>query len=408
VTVHQDGLVTADALPPPDDRSGRRDESISWLELFFDLGVVAAVAVLAHGLQGEITLRSAGMVLVLYTAIWTGWSLTVLYANVAREQVRPRTMLTALFLIAVMTAAAPLHSDERANTFAIAFLVLRSLLAQGSARTGRVLGSWPLLQLGGLTAPWIVSLWVQAPAKYWLWGGALLADLVLSAFRDDDGEAVRRLRAHRDRDARRHPDPSRQLPEVVPVELDRSHIDERLGLFVIIVLGEAVLGLVQSVAGAEWTRPLLWSAVAFFVLLAGLWRQTFAHGFTSAPHVRLADLPPRAGLPLHLLSTLGLMCVAAGMTDVLAAPSEPVTALVGWVLAGGLALHLAVGLVAGIAGRAARGWLLGRSAACTLFALALGLAAPHLGTIALSVLAAVPAVWAGAAPLTRDPTRPPA
>ena len=48
------------------------------------------------------------------------------------------------------------------------------------------------------------------------------------------------------------------------------------------------------------------------MLLVLLWLLTFSYGFASAPGVRLGDLAPRFGLPLHLLSTLGILLLASG------------------------------------------------------------------------------------------------
>ena len=59
------------------------ESTVEWLELFFDLVVVAAVAVLTEGLREDPTLAGLGLFALLYGAIWLSWVSVVLYADVA-------------------------------------------------------------------------------------------------------------------------------------------------------------------------------------------------------------------------------------------------------------------------------------------------------------------------------------
>ena len=168
------------------DAAGPGHEStstIEWLELFFDLVVVAAVAVLTEGLREEPTWAGVGLFALLYVGIWFSWVQVVLYAIVAGSATRTRTILVGMFLVAVMAATAPIHFEQRANAFAIAFVVLRVVTSQSSIRTGRILQGWPLLQFGGATLPWIVAIWVDTPWKYVLWALGLGLDLGLVLLR---------------------------------------------------------------------------------------------------------------------------------------------------------------------------------------------------------------------------------
>ena len=60
-------------------------ERIEWLELFFDLVVVAAVAVLTEGLRADATWGGLGIFLVTYGAVWFAWVSVVMYTDVAAE-----------------------------------------------------------------------------------------------------------------------------------------------------------------------------------------------------------------------------------------------------------------------------------------------------------------------------------
>ena len=298
---------------------------IEWLELFFDLVAVAAVAVLTEGLREDVSWGGTALFVLLYTGIWFGWVSVVLYANLAGAATRTPTVLAAMFLVAVMAASAPIHFADRANTFALGFLGLRLVAARGSLRTGRVLASWPALQFGGAIAPWVISLRVDTPWKYWLWAVGLTLDLGAAILREQrvDRERLSRMQQrideHRERDSQkgREPRPAREL---AVVDVEPQHLQERLGLFAIIVLGEAVSQLVLIAAKSPWTREFKVDVIVAFLILAGLWWLTFSYGFFGSRAVRLAELPLRFGLPLHLLMTIGIVALAAGFGTIVERP----------------------------------------------------------------------------------------
>jgi hypothetical protein len=238
-----------------------------------------------------------------------------------------------------------------------------------------VLDSWPLLQFGGFTIPWIVSLWPDPPWKYALWALAIVVDLTMTIVRGNEQvdrqvaslnkqydqrveQASRREKRAKD-SGRTAPATRRRtlasIPSFATVDVDREHVDERLGLLVIIVLGEAVVQLVDAGAEVSWDRAFLATVLGAFVVLVGLWLLTFAFGFAASPTARLGHLPPRYGLPLHLLSTLGILLLAAGLGELAAEEGGRLHGLLLWLMCGGLALHFAVGAVSG--------WLTGSPAA---------------------------------------------
>ncbi len=379
-----------EAVPDPDGETEGIGSAVGWLELFFDLVVVAAIAVLTSGLEGDPSLVGMGMFLLLFGAIWLTWTSIVLYANLAKVGTRTTTVVIAMFLIAMMAASAPTHFEHRANYFAAGFLITRFVVARSSMHTGRVLAAWPLLQFGGLALPWIVAMWVPAPWKYWLWALGLVADLLFTLLRGKTDDATlaammgrmeqrseRRQRHGRDGSpTSRHPDdrpsrglgrnddrarparPRRSQPTLVAVDVDTGHLDERLGVFVIIVLGEAVSQLVLSAATTDWDNEgFEVTVVVAFLILVGLWWLTFSYGFTAAPHTRLATLPPRFGLPLHLLTTVGIVCLAAGLGAVSSEPDGVMSTGLRWVMCAGLSVHFLATGIAGVSGGAPWKWV---------------------------------------------------
>jgi low temperature requirement protein LtrA len=340
-------------------------DRIEWLELFFDLVVVAAVAVLSEALRENETWRGLGLFLVTYGAVWFAWVSVVMYADVAGELTRVRTVVVSMFLLAVMAASAPGQGGHRANAFAAAFILVRVFAARGALRTGRLMISWPLLQFGSFLIPWVVSLWVQTPAKYWLWGAAVVFELGLVMIRGEQvaQRAIAQFHQRAERVVRAEGGPGkgrhggREFPELQEVGVDREHLDERLGLFVIIVLGESVAALVLTAARAQWDREFVSTALASFALLVLLWLLTFAYGFSSAPGVRLGELAPRIGLPLHLMSTTGILLIGVGIVEA-ADTGENLQGVILWVTCSGLSLHAVASLIGGVIGGTGRFWLL--------------------------------------------------
>ncbi len=376
---------------------------VEWLELFFDLVVVAAVAVLSATLREDATYRELGLFLVSYGAVWFAWVSVVMYADVAGELTRVRTVIVSMFLLAVMAAAAPGHFEARANAFAAAFVLVRVFAARDSLRTGRLMTAWPLLQVGGFTLPWLVSLAVPVPWKYWLWALGLALDLLTVLTRGDRLTDDRRAQlerrmgqaadSHRRRGGEGRPT---ELVGLTEVDVDREHLEERLGLFVIIVLGESVAALVLTAAQTSWTRDFVGTSIAGFLLLVLLWLLTFSYGFASAPGVRPGSMPPRFGLPLHLASTLGILLIGVGLGESVAV-LEPLHGLMLWVIVGGVALHSAASLVAGLLGHAPRFWVWSCALPAIAFPLALGVIGSAWtigqGPQLLVWLLALPVLW---------------
>lgn len=376
---------------------------VGWLELFFDLVVIAGIAVLSEGLRADPTPAGLGTYLVLFGALWMTWVSVVLYADVAGATTRTRTVLLAMLLVAVMAATAPGSHPQRANAFAGAFLVGRGLVGREATRTGRVVASWPLLQFGGFSIPWIVAFWVDGPAKLWLWGGALVGDLVMVVLRAEDvterhlrGLDERATRRGRVRAARGLDAPPAVPPwsTLAPAELDAGHLAERLGVFWLIVLGEAVTQVVVAASGTPWTRELAAVGLAGFAVLVGLWWLLFTPFAGVAAHARLSGLSPRFGLPLHLFAALGVLLLACGLGELAAHSAEPLTTTLRWVLCGGVSLAFAVLLVLELRTGAPRAAALVRAVPGVLAPVVLAVVGGALRDGGLTWLLVVPVAWA--------------
>ncbi|MER6951496.1 low temperature requirement protein A [Nonomuraea sp. NPDC000554] len=344
----------------------------SWLELFFDLVVVVAVAQLAHRLQHP-TWADVALFVLLYYAVWSIWTSLTLYSNVRADQTRLRSMLFGMFGIAVMAAAAPdvahvipeLH-DTHDSWFAAAYVFCRISASRTLSASGAVMTAWPAAQLGAGLAPWSIGFFLEGTGRYVLWGLGVLFDIVFSVIQSRRPEQlVAQLQAQADRLRARElrrgllGRPAQEIGTPKAAVLDPAHLGERLGLFVIIVLGEAVMQVVLASSGRNWDWPLGLAAVAGFGLIVSLWWLTLRYGLSAVPEIHERGLRPRVALPAHFAMTAGITATAAGLGVVAEEPAGHLHGGVPWVLCGGLAVYFAASAVLGIASGAERRWIWG-------------------------------------------------
>jgi low temperature requirement protein LtrA len=137
-------------------------------------------------------------------------------------------------------------------------------------------------------------------------------------------------------------------PVIHGVSVDLALLSERLGLFVIIVLGEAVVQVVGAASGARYGFGLLASAVASFVLLAGIFGLSVVFGYAGLPHLRPGRIAIRAALGLHCLVTGVVATLAVSLSSVVRHGSDPLSGPGRWLLCGAVAAYFALGVVTGV------------------------------------------------------------
>lgn len=340
----------------------------SWLELFFDLVVVAGIGMLAHLLQEDHDGGGLALYVVAYTAFWLVWACFTTYGNVAGEGARALPILAGMAALAVMIAAVPGIHDEHAQAFAVAYVVGRLVAARPWRRT-TVVVDLPVVQALTGVVPWIVSWWFDGQTRYTLWAVGLGIDLLLlltlsgerlvrraqerldevrerrgpGSRRDRGGRgAPRRARAAADARGRGRGRGARDLevPETVDAAVsDVPHLGERLGLFVIIVLGEGLIQAIDAASEAEWDRTLLVAGAGAFTLLVALWALTVRSGYAGVALLRPAGVPPRSAWFLHLVTTGALATLAGALGGVLDRPARALAPGELALLVGAFAVH---------------------------------------------------------------------
>lgn len=384
-----DDETTAPA-PQPTSEENRH---ASWLELFFDLVAVAGVAQIAHLLHGVPDVSDLGMYALLFLAFWTAWICFTLYANVAYENTHIRTVLAAMFGMAVMAAAVPgVHEgdDQHARVFALAYVLIRVLASRAWQHRRQILVDWPAAQMSLGVIPWIVSLWAHDPTRYWLWALGIALDLYVT-FAVSAHDIVQHQEAleRRDSGAARHD--SARGTSLARSQTD--HLSERLGLFVIIVLGEGVAQVVAATSDAEWDKKLCTLAVAAFFLLATLWSLSFTHGYAGVPHLTAGVLPARVALPLHC-SVSGCLAALAAALGAAAEHLETLPDATRWLLCSALAGYFMLSGLAwlGQVGRERR-WLLCVALPCCVLPLLLAAFGAHVRTVTVVWLLVLITLW---------------
>jgi low temperature requirement protein LtrA len=417
----------------PETAEQEVERHASWAELFFDLVAVAAVASLAHVLATDLDWASLGLYAVLFLAAWLAWTTFMLYGNVSGSRTHVLRLLVGMFGLGVMAASVPgvahaflgsgeegAHSTTAVTVFAVAYIATRVYGAQ-SWRRGEVLLDFPVAQHTFGVLPWIISLFTHPPVTIALWalGVALDLWLVLVVSGDDMleryssrmeqlnargakalersvGERPRRGgRARRETTSEQGRMPTsaaateaaegrtngggfagrggrvREVLEPVPVVTDPGHLAERLGLFVIIVLGEGVVQVVHAASEALPEAGLFVAGLASFVLLAGMFGLSVQYGFAGVPHLREGAVVARVGLALHCVVTGVIATVSVGLASVVEHGNEPLDTGPRWLLCGAVAAYFLIAQLVAIV-------VLGREAVLRSLWISTGVVVPLL------------------------------
>jgi len=292
----------------------------SYLELFFDLVFVVAIAQLAHELVLDHSLHGFLVFGALFLPVFIAWQGYTIYAD--RFDTDDVVFRVAVFfgMLAILALGVQVpdvaHGDG--TGFAVAYILVRSpMIALYLRAYQHVPEARPLSAryAGGYSlgvALWIVSLPLDAPERYVLWGVGLTWEYAL-------------------------PWLARYLFASIPVDV--SHVPERFALFTIVVLGESVLAVAIGVAGRDWAPSAAVIAALGFFVAASIWWLYFGHGIELS-----LDRAAKAILVfayVHIPLLAALTAVGAGITLAIEQSSEPgLDVGTRWALAGGAAAYL--------------------------------------------------------------------
>jgi low temperature requirement protein LtrA len=239
------------------------ERSSTWLELFFDLCFVVAVAALARGLHHDPTLDGMLRFLGLFVPVWWSWMIFTWYATSFDNDDVPYRVTLFVAMLSILGLAASVGrigvDPSAVIGFVLAYSLMRILVAGLFVRAGPnvpanlrpFVAFYAAGNLIGATI-WLSSLLVPAPFRYVLWAVGLAVELLGPIL------AVMTLDNPR-------------------ITFHPRHIAERYGLFTLIVLGESVLAVASGTAGTDWAPAAMLTAVAGFVAAACIWWLYFDH-----------------------------------------------------------------------------------------------------------------------------------
>ena len=293
----------------------------SWLELFFDLVFVVAIAELSHELVVNHTLGGFATFVALFVPVFVAWQGFSFYADrFDTDDVLFRVcMLSAMLAVAALAVQIPGVAHGESAGFALAYVAIRVLIVVLNLRAYRhvplarpLVGRY-VLAFSSSVVLWTASLAVPEPWRFVLWGIGLAVDLGVPALIG---------------------------PRFVGrVPLHASHIPERFALFTIIVLGESVVAVALGVAGSDWRLSSAVGAALGFLAVACLWWTYFDVGAGLA----LAPGPWTAVrfIYTHVPMWAALTAVAAGVNLLIEeAGAASLDAGARWALCGGAAMYL--------------------------------------------------------------------
>lgn len=231
-----------------------RHRKVTWLELFYDLVFVVVIAELSHYLAGHMTLSGVVGFTVLFLPAWWVWIGGTYY----HERFETHGLENRVFTFAQMLAVAAMALfvygalDETGAQFALAFAAARLIHLFLWGRAGyhvpeaRPLTNRFVLGFSISIAIVIASVFAAPAVRPYFWLTALAIDFLTPVLSQKQQRALPRFSSTR-------------LPE-------------RFGLFVIIVLGETIVGTVR---GLSASHDLTWASGAIgalgMALAFGVW-----------------------------------------------------------------------------------------------------------------------------------------
>ena len=292
-----------------------RERHATWMELFYDLVFVVAVAQLAARLKHHLGWADLGGFVLLGVPVWWSWIGLTFYLNrFDPEDAGHRILLGVSMLASAALAVNVADGLGRGSAgFAGAYVASRLVLVLLYWRVARnldVARSFARRYAVGFTAAaalWAASLAVPPPWRFALWGLGFVVDFGTPL-------SARALQA--------------ELP------LDVSHLPERFALFTLIVLGESVVAVCDGLAGRSWDAGSLVAALCAFVLAFSIWWIYFDRiEGTAVRRVRVAG---QVWVYAHLPLSMGLAAAGAGVERVLLHDGMADR----WLIAGALAVVL--------------------------------------------------------------------
>ena len=296
------------AIKPPQLRTLQEgsDRSASWLELFYDLLYVVAVAVLGVRLLRDTSWTGVASYAGYFILLWWLWASHTFYADRYDTDDLVYRLLAVGQMVAIAILAASMSSGPAGSTamFALAYTTARIVLILMYLRarrhvpeTKRLVGGY-LIGFSIGAAIWLLSVFVPEPFRFYLWALGFAVEVATPY-------VMRRVQAK--------------------VPLDVSHLPERFGLFTILVLGESIAAVVAGLSDLSWEVASTAAAILGVMTATGLWWMYFDNLDGSVVRRRVEDLKawrPTTWIYSHLPLAIALAIAGVGLEHAVVEAAE--------------------------------------------------------------------------------------
>jgi len=366
--INRPRLRTIDATSP--------ERHASWLELFFDLVFVLAVSRVAMILAQNSDWHGFSKYAALFVPLWWCWVGYTFYADRFESDEASYRILMFAGMLAVAALAltlggafTPAGDSRFVVCYSLVLLVLAGLYLRAAVYIplARRYALQFTLGLAAAAAVLLASLFFSPTVRYVVWAAALAILLGIPFF-------------------------NRKQTRTIPV--DFSHIPERLGLFTIIVLGEAVLATATGANNVEWNFTTIIAAALGFAMAACIWWINFE--FVEDSPIKSTSLVPRfTFLYGHFFVVSSIVVFGIGIEHAIKESTEVHLHLATLVLlAGGISACLgAITVIRMIAGACRLFYVRGLTVAVALSLIYIGQFMPPLAVLAVYFGLFATGVW---------------
>jgi low temperature requirement protein LtrA len=307
------------------DEEFQLHRSVGWLELFFDLIFVVVISRLAHHLAVHLHMLDVVKFVVQFVAVFWVWNAFTYYTERFESDGMENRLFT--FLAMVPVAGLAIFADEGLGAtyvgFALAYLAARTVNQATWARAARHVPAFRPTAIRFLCGHLVVtaiilgSFAAQGSTRWMLFAVAVVLDIATPYFTT--------------------------AQQAVLPKLSTSKFPERFGQLTMIVLGEAVVGVIVGLSGLAEHGQLGGSGIGIGLLgLAvgfALWWLYF--DFVARRTPRPLFITALGWVYLHLLTLTAITVTGAGISVVITdAAAGSLTNPSRYLLVSGVALSL--------------------------------------------------------------------
>ncbi|MEM8924244.1 MAG: low temperature requirement protein A [Actinomycetota bacterium] len=306
---------------PPVLRHLTGEHRVVWLELYFDLIYVAALIQLGDQLADDISWEGVVRFGAVFVLLWWTWTGTTAFMNrFSVDDITHRVLVFfQMFAVGNLALVAVSPIDDRSAWMVVAYVASRLpviiMYLRSRSRPGaREANDYFATAFAIGSSIWIASLLVPTPARYWMWGAALLMEFLA---------------------------PIVGAQKSMAAGGNQEHMRERYALFTIIVLGESFVKVLSELADIGISVETQVFGGLAFVIGAALWWTYFDDVADST----IRPGGPRMGIPwvyahLPLAMAMTALGVASKKIVAVGAFDAAVKANYLWLLVGSIALIL--------------------------------------------------------------------